>query len=537
MNQARPTIARWRDSEIDTPAALASSRSGRFAAPGLHARRVALTLLLLPLLSPSLSRAQAAPVAAPVELRPGLNLVAPPVPAADSAVGALFAPFLPLPDAPRAGLVIRWPDPDRSRLRSCTLLPGQGAGDGDCALPVAIGQAWVVQSPAASTEQSFPAPPGCPSWEVEAGGNLIGLPCAVADLSARALLIGIGVPGNDLGFSGNGASIRGYDPDTGRWRSVGHRGGRVVGDDFPLLPGRGYWLDMHAAELLVDSDGDGITDANELTIGLAPDNPDSDGDGLSDGAELVRDLDPGDDDTDNDGLRDGAELFVHGTDPHDPDTDGDSFPDPADDLTTDDGDEVLRLCTDPLDQDTDDDGFSDRDELADGSLPCDPTSIPQAVLALPAIGQVFSLFNATATDASLGTPGGPVLGRVFSLHNQAPPPPWTHNAPPAARVLRGQAFSLENLGPPTPCAAGTAPEDRILHGPGFSLMNSGVSPATLGQGDNRSFGQAIGLFNAAFDPGFAIVPTISLCNLAGLAEPCALSAAPATLPSDAEPGR
>jgi len=35
-----------------------------------------------------------------------------------------------------------------------------------------------------------------------------------------------------------------------------------------------------------DADGDGLSDADEATVGSDPDNPDSDGDGLSDGEEI-----------------------------------------------------------------------------------------------------------------------------------------------------------------------------------------------------------------------------------------------------------
>ncbi|MDD5556847.1 MAG: hypothetical protein PHN82_06305 [bacterium] len=68
-------------------------------------------------------------------------------------------------------------------------------------------------------------------------------------------------------------------------------------------------------------------------------------------------------DTDGDGLTDGDELTLHGTDPFDPDSDGDGVSD---------GDEVLIHGTDPLDADTDGDGFSDGLEIAGGSCPFTP---------------------------------------------------------------------------------------------------------------------------------------------------------------------
>lgn len=67
-----------------------------------------------------------------------------------------------------------------------------------------------------------------------------------------------------------------------------------------------------------DSDGDGLTDSEEQTLGTDPNNPDTDGDGLSDGAEVnVHGTDPLDADSDNDGFTDGAEVTA-GSDSLDP---------------------------------------------------------------------------------------------------------------------------------------------------------------------------------------------------------------------------
>ena len=95
----------------------------------------------------------------------------------------------------------------------------------------------------------------------------------------------------------------------------------------------------------VDTDGDGLTDDYESTIGTDPNNPDSDGDGLSDQEE-----DEG-----------------WGTDPNTADTDGDGLSD---------GDEASNYGTDPTDADTDFDGFSDGDEIASASDPNDQNSTP-----------------------------------------------------------------------------------------------------------------------------------------------------------------
>ncbi|MFO8051058.1 MAG: right-handed parallel beta-helix repeat-containing protein [Thermoplasmatota archaeon] len=90
-----------------------------------------------------------------------------------------------------------------------------------------------------------------------------------------------------------------------------------------------------------DSDGDGLTDLEEMDLGTDPNDPDTDGDGLMDGLELDdsdgNTTDPLDPDTDSDFLMDGEEdLNRNGrvdegeTDPNNPDTDGDGVIDSED---------------------------------------------------------------------------------------------------------------------------------------------------------------------------------------------------------------
>ena len=105
-----------------------------------------------------------------------------------------------------------------------------------------------------------------------------------------------------------------------------------------------------------DTDGDGINDYTEIKI--LKTNPllaDTDGDGLNDGQEVsIYQTDPLDDDSDDDGLNDYDEVTVHGTDPFNADTDDDQLSD---------YEEVTSLKTDPLKADTDDDGLNDNYEL------------------------------------------------------------------------------------------------------------------------------------------------------------------------------
>lgn len=124
-----------------------------------------------------------------------------------------------------------------------------------------------------------------------------------------------------------------------------------------------------------DCDDDGMSDAEELCMGLNPCNDDDrDGDGLTDAEETgMMGLDPSNPDTDNDGLLDGAEARALGTNPRLADSDNDGLPD---------GFELTRvLGLDPLDadsdndgvadgnEDTDSDGLSNRDEYQRGTMP------------------------------------------------------------------------------------------------------------------------------------------------------------------------
>ena len=122
----------------------------------------------------------------------------------------------------------------------------------------------------------------------------------------------------------------------------------------------------------LDSDEDGLPDFFELKIGTAIDNADTDNDGLTDYQEFVIvGTDPtifdsaeegtsdADYDSDGDGLSNIDEI-TRTTDPRDPDTDMDGLSD---------YDEIFVYNTDPLVADSDNDGIDDGSEIKFGLDP------------------------------------------------------------------------------------------------------------------------------------------------------------------------
>lgn len=128
---------------------------------------------------------------------------------------------------------------------------------------------------------------------------------------------------------------------------------RDVDGDYDATKGWGYnWLDT-------DADGDLIGDRDEPGD-VAPENgipdylePDTDGDGLIDSIEKSIGSDPREKDTDGDGLLDGDEYYRTRTKPEFADTDKDGLWDGVEDKST---------KTDPNDDDSDDDTLKDGDE-------------------------------------------------------------------------------------------------------------------------------------------------------------------------------
>ena len=183
-----------------------------------------------------------------------------------------------------------------------------------------------------------------------------------------------------------------------------------------------------------DSDGDGLTDTEEATLGTNPLSTDSDGDGFDDFTEHTTDgMDPTvplDDtiDTDGDGVPDRIELLL-GLSITSPDSDGDGLGD---------GTEINQLETNPLLIDTDGDGLSDLEDsryaqlitaaLYNSWLNISYKSLPNSLMYWgkeydPAIGYIYSTpmvreqFNANARMVDGGIEFSMVLhknGYVYS---------------------------------------------------------------------------------------------------------------------------
>ncbi|MDE6318865.1 MAG: cellulose binding domain-containing protein, partial [Lachnospiraceae bacterium] len=145
----------------------------------------------------------------------------------------------------------------------------------------------------------------------------------------------------------------GYNANSnaGQTISFGFSGDKGSSADEPT----NYELSSHALSgkknpKYVDTDGDGLTDYEELNITLTdPEIADTDGNGIIDSKE----------DPDKEGINNRDEIDL-GTDPLNSDTDRDNLTD---------SDELNQYHTDPLLEDTDGDGLTDYDDVKLGFSP------------------------------------------------------------------------------------------------------------------------------------------------------------------------
>ena len=179
-----------------------------------------------------------------------------------------------------------------------------------------------------------------------------------------------------------------------------------------------------------DTDGDGLSDTQEVEIGTDPTNPDTDADALSDGDEVLqRTTDPLNPDTDGDVLTDGDEVR-RSTDPLNPDTDRDGLMD---------GNEV-EIGTDPLNPDTDNDRLQDGQESPPCPDPLDPDSDDDAIID----GQDLDPCDANNPSLTATAAAGQPTPEATLEPTVEPPPEATVEAsvtPPPEETTAPPSFS------------------------------------------------------------------------------------------------
>jgi len=124
---------------------------------------------------------------------------------------------------------------------------------------------------------------------------------------------------------------------------------------------QGKWKETDPLNATGDTDGDGLSDADEVTkYGTNPFDSDTDNDGLSDYYEVITlvCLNPKKADTDKDGLKDGVEVNTYKTNPCDADTDDDQLGD-AREVALSAAAATPSTCYNPLVADSDADGLYD----------------------------------------------------------------------------------------------------------------------------------------------------------------------------------
>jgi hypothetical protein len=220
-----------------------------------------------------------------------------------------------------------------------------------------------------------------------------------------------------------------------------------------------------------DSDGDGLTDAEEMKIGTSPTNPDTDGDGVGDKIEYAlmyknsefnplvagkfsqcSNIGRPFPDSDGDGLND-CEEAVEGTDPYLQDTDGDGLSDQL---------EVLRGVYPLVDDrlfDTDGDGMLNGLELEQGT---DPNVNDSAA----AVTYAYTL--SVNADGANGSDGG---GAVVLLE---PTPPFPY---PGVDI---EAISGSKPGTVILTVSPGPPVTLAMSDPGSTTLGGAVNVSTSG---------------------------------------------------------
>ncbi len=77
----------------------------------------------------------------------------------------------------------------------------------------------------------------CPTYDLRIGLNHIGFPCIAEGTTAFQLL-------ENLGGEAAVSSIQRYNKTTGQFETAAYENGQIVGADFPIIPGEGYFVFM-----------------------------------------------------------------------------------------------------------------------------------------------------------------------------------------------------------------------------------------------------------------------------------------------------
>ncbi len=294
------------------------------------------------------------------------------------------------------------------------------------------------------------------------------------------------------------------------------RGIRVIGQSGGWGDGNGFIgvFEMGVeADVLTDTDGDGMHDpwetANGLIVGTNDAALDADTDGLSNALEFRWGTNPQLANSDGDSITDGVEVNTHGTFPNTADTDGDGLSDSAEinthltnaKLADTDGDglsdsaELNTHLTLPLNRDTDGDGFSDGAEISLATNPLSAASrianiarggtavlgsfanAPNALGAMANLNDGSLLTRARTTTTSLVSPTDSYAGIVWDA---AWPQPVARLEIELAALGIGGWFSSMGSGP-LPGDVLTA--SHITGAPALQTTTDGVNWTAVPAGD------------------------------------------------------